>query len=131
MYFTGEDAVFHFRSNAEVELEAPSTGVMAGLLVFQDREGGEEEEEEEAEVNFTIETNFTRKLVGTIYVARGNLLIDADNEVADESAYTALVVQRLKLLSGPNLVLNTDYDETTVPVPNGLGPSKGVLRLIR
>jgi predicted NAD/FAD-binding protein len=134
MYFTGKKATFEFKSNAQVELEAPSTGVMAGLLAFQDREAGDEVEEDDEEntvAKFLIETNFTRKLVGTLYLPHGHLIVRADNDVADESAYTAIVVRKLLLDSGPNLVLNTDYDETTVPVPDGLGPSKGELRLVK
>lgn len=133
MYFTGEDAHFRFKSNAEVDLEAPSDGDMAGLLFFQDRvpDDDEDDEDEDSIEKFTIESNFTRNLVGTIYLPRGNLVIDADNEVADQSAYTAIVVRKLKMESGPNLVLNTDYDDTTVPVPEGLGGSKGDLRLLQ
>ena len=65
-----------------------------------------------------------------MYLPNGILIIKADNDIADQSAYTAIVVRRLRLLSGPNLVLNTDYDETTVPVPQGLGPAGGPTRLV-
>ena len=43
--------------------------------------------------------------------------------IADRSAYTVLVVKQLHLYSGPNLILNTDYSATDVPVPMGVGPS--------
>lgn len=96
---------------------------MAGLIFFQDRAA--------AVTDFVIESNYTRKLLGTIYLPKGNLIVKADNDVADQSAYTAIVVQKLQLFSGPRLVLNTDYDDTDVPVPEGLGPQGGKLRLIR
>ena len=38
------------------------------------------------------------------------------------TAYTVLVVQQIHLYSGPNLVLNTNYSATEVPVPMGVGP---------
>ena len=47
-------------------------------------------------------------LLGTIYMPKGRLIIDATQPVADKSAYTVLVVQQLDLYSGPNLVLNSD-----------------------
>jgi Flp pilus assembly protein TadG len=134
VYFTGAGSYFHFKNDSQVDLEAPSTGEMAGLLFFQDREAGEvieEDDEENTVQKFRIDSDFIRKLVGTIYLPHGHLIINASNDVADESAYTAIVVRKLHLDSAPNLVLNTDYDETTVPVPDGLGPGKGELRLVR
>ena len=68
-------------------------------------------------------------LLGTIYLPQGRFTVDAEQSVAEESAYTALVVKRLELSAGPRLVLNTDYDETDVPVPVGVGPT-GATRLV-
>ena len=53
---------------------------------------------------------------------QGGIIIDATKPIADKSAYTVLVVNQLQLFSGPNLVLNTDYSATDVPVPRGVGP---------
>ena len=63
-----------------------------------------------------------RMLLGTIYMPQGRLIIDANKPIADKSAYTVLVVQRIDLHSGPNLILNSDYSATDVPVPAGVGP---------
>ena len=52
----------------------------------------------------------------------GRLIIDANTPIADKSAYTVLVVQRIDLHAGPNLVLNSDYSATDAPVPPGVGP---------
>jgi hypothetical protein len=54
---------------------------------------------------------------------QGEIIIDAMKPIADKSAYTVLVVKQLHLYSGPNLILNTDYSATDVPVPMGVGPS--------
>jgi hypothetical protein len=51
------------------------------------------------------------------------LHIDANAPVADKSAYTAIVARMLTLYGGPHLVLNTNYEQTDVPVPDGI---KGV-----
>ena len=63
-----------------------------------------------------------RNLLGTIYMPQGEIIIDATKPIADKSAYTVLVVNQLHLYSGPNLILNTDYSATDVPVPMGVGP---------
>ncbi len=61
-----------------------------------------------------------RVLVGTLYFPQSHLYIDADAPIADQSAYTAIIARRLELYAGPHLVLNTDYDLTAVPVPDGV-----------
>ena len=117
-YFTGEGATFNFASGSSVDIEAPIEGPLAGIVAFQDRAN--------PEADFVITSNDARKLLGTIYLPNGNLIIDANNKVADGSAYTAIVVRRLKLSKGPKLVLNTNYRDTLVPVPDGVGPSSAV-----
>ncbi len=53
---------------------------------------------------------------------QGEIIIDALKPIADKSAYTVLVVKQIRLYSGPNLILNTDYSASEVPVPPGVGP---------
>jgi Flp pilus assembly protein TadG len=122
LFFTGTNASFTFGSSSKVDLEAPTTGPMAGLVAYQNRSC--------PEIDFVITSNKARKLIGTIYLPNGNLIIDANEKVADGSAYTAIVAKRLRLSKGPNLVLNTDYDQTLVPVPDGIGPPTGKARLL-
>jgi hypothetical protein len=123
IYFTGINASFVFESSSIVNLEAPTNGPLAGLIFFQDRNS--------AEADFVITSNKARSLLGTVYLPQGNLIVDANNKVADASAYTAVVVKRLILSKGPNLVLNTDYGSTLVPVPDGVGPQGATVRLIK
>jgi Flp pilus assembly protein TadG len=121
-FFTGTDARFVFGSSSQVDIEAPTTDALAGLVAFQDRTA--------PEADFVVTSNKARKLLGTIYLPNGNLIVDANNKVADASAYTAIVVKRLRLSKGPNLVLNTNYDQTLVPVPPGVGPQGTTARLL-
>jgi Flp pilus assembly protein TadG len=123
IYFTGSNASFAFESSSIVNIEAPKDGPMAGLIFFQDRQS--------AEADFVITSNKARNLLGTVYLPQGNLIVDANNKVADASAYTAVVVKRLRLSKGPNLVLNTDYSSTLVPVPDGVGPQGVSVKLIQ
>ena len=121
-YFTGTDAFFRFTKNAKVTLGAPKDGKLAGILFFEDRNNA-------LDKKFEINSDFTRKLLGTIYLSRGRLSIDGSQPVADLSAYTAIVARRMELTSAPNLVINSSYDATDVPVPNGIGPATGKTRL--
>ena len=85
---------------------------MAGLL-FYEAHGSPKLRRHE------ILSNYAHVLVGTIYLPHGQLVVDADNDVADQSAYTVIIARTIILLAGPNLVLNTDYSLPEVPVPEG------------
>jgi hypothetical protein len=123
-YFTGDNARFRFKDNARVTLGAPKNGNMAGILFFEDRNNV-------SNAQFEISSSYTRKLLGTIYLPKGRLVVAGNHPIADESAYTAIVAQRLDLSAGPNLVINSNYDATDVPVPNGIGPATGKTRLTK
>lgn len=113
-FLTGEGAKFKFKGNAEIDLSAPKDGQMAGMLIFEDRAGGG------SKTNNTITTNYAHTLIGTIYLPNGRLVVDASNDVAQNSAYTAVIVRSLELKNNPNLVLNSNYEQTDVPVPDGI-----------
>lgn len=123
LVFTGgNDGIgFDFKSNVEVNIEAPAKGETAGILVYQDRDAPAAE--------FRIDSNKTRNLLGTLYLPNGHFVVNANNKVADQSAYTAIVARTIRLNASPNLFLNTDYNGTNVPVPEGLGPSGQKVRL--
>jgi len=49
------------------------------------------------------------------------LVIDGETPVADLSEYTVIVAKAFELNNGPNLVLQTDYASSDIPVPDGAG----------
>ena len=114
-YLRGASATFEFAFDSTISLSAPKAGAMAGILFFDDRTSKFD--------SHKIFSNDARKLLGTIYLPNGVLNIDANKPIADQSAYTIVVARRVELYSGPNLVLNTDYEGTDVPVPKGVGPT--------
>ena len=123
-YLSGADSVFTFGPDSKIELSAPKSGLLAGILVFEDRN---------APLNRThsILSDDARRLLGTFYLSRGNLFVSTLLPVADQSAYTAIVARKLTLFGNPTLVLNTDYQLTDVPVPDGVGPVGGQVQLRR
>ena len=112
-YFTGLDATFNFRPETTISLSAPKSGVMAGILMFEARQGTTLPEHR-------ITSDNARTLLGTIYLPRGQLTIDANTPVADYSAYTVVIARKINLFEGPHLVLNTKYGQTDIPVPDGV-----------
>jgi hypothetical protein len=115
----GSVVVMRFMKNSEVEITAPTDGPMAGLLFHEDRTSP-------ADRRFEIISDKARRLVGTIYLPRGVFQVSSKQKVADLSEYTAIVTRRMELSKAPNLVLNTRYGDTDVPVPEGLGPNGSV-----
>ncbi|SFU84339.1 Putative Flp pilus-assembly TadE/G-like [Methylobacterium sp. 174MFSha1.1] len=127
-YFTGsvekdEDDIarpiqFMPRSNVSLSapLDEPTARTMAGLLFFEDRAAP-------ANRVFEIMSDNARRLVGTIYLPRGTFLVSANQVVADQSEYTAIVARRLALSEAPRLVVNANYGASKVPVPKGIGPT--------
>ncbi len=121
LFFTGGSATFRFEMQSTIDLAAPTGGPLAGLLVFASRS-------KPPTGAFEILSDNARRLIGTIYIPKGELIVDAEKPVADKSAYTAVVADTIRLFGGPHLVLHTDYGATDVPVPDGV---KGVGQPVR
>lgn len=122
LYFVGSNATASFGPNTTIDIGAPKDGPLAGILIFQDRGASEA-------TQFAFRSNNARNLLGTIYLPKAELLIDSSGPLADKSEYTAIVTRKMVLKSGPNLVLNTNYGATDVPVPAGIGEIPGQLSL--
>lgn len=118
-FLQGKYAVINFRKNSTIELSGQETGPMAGLLFFEDRAAP-------LERTHLINSANARQLTGTIYLPRGKLVIDPNAPVAADSAYTAIVARKVQMTEGPTLVLNSNYDQTLVPVPDGIRSSSQV-----
>ena len=119
-YLSGMLTLMLFDSGTTIDLTAPKDGPLAGILFFEDRKALP------LRIH-RIGSNNARNLVGTIYLPLGILFVDANAPVADNSAYTALVVRSLQLSEGPKLVLHSDYESTDIPVPEGLIGGQAVL----
>lgn len=136
IFLKGSGANLTFATASTISLTAGKTGPLAGLLIYDDPTGtsapelsGKHAKPDKSPREHSILSDDARMLLGTIYMPKGRLIIDATKPVADRSAYTVLVVQQLDLYDGPNLVLNTDYRASDVPVPEGVGPYGGKIYL--
>ena len=117
-------ATFAFLENSLIDLTGPETGPMAGVVIWEGINGAAHDVISGYSTGnyHQISTMRAKRLTGTIYLPGGRLRIDAPGKVADQSDYTVMVVNRLDLAAGPNLVLNSDYAKSRIPVPVGLGP---------
>lgn len=120
-FLKGATSTILFTANTHISLTAPKTGPMAGILFFEDRNTI-------FKTYHRIQSNDARRLVGTMYIPKSKLMIDANNPVADKSEYTIIIAREFELREGPELVLKTDYDSSPIPVPDGVG-NKAELRI--
>lgn len=141
-YLVGDGSTFNFEEDTEISIGASKDGPLAGLLFYEALDPAVVAAAERRSSFFSvfsdlgalktmrthrIKSNDARQLLGTIYLPNSILQIDANAPVADESAYTAVVVRRLWLLEGPHLVLNADYSATDVPVPSSIAGGEAKL----
>ncbi len=126
-YLTGTNASFKFFKKSIVRLRAPTEGLLAGVLIFQDPDIPMVGVDDYEPTRNVIRSSSADVLEGTIYLPRGRLLVDGEGTIAQNSAYTAIIVDRMRLNEGPTLVLNSDYKSTAVPVPEGIAGGQVVL----
>ena len=113
-YLNGDKAKLEFKKQTTISLTAPKDGLLAGILVFEDRNARKDLQKHQ------ITSDNAGMLLGTIYLPNGTLKIDSQAPIADEAAYTAIIARKIQLDEGPTLHLNSDYEVTDVPVPDGL-----------
>lgn len=127
LFLDDASSYFQFLDEAEVELSAPRTGTMAGILVRTGPKCGHDNCS--AERPFWITSSNVRSLLGTIYLPDDRLVIDTTMPVSEEAAFTIIVAERLHMKQSPTLVLNTDYAATNVPRPGEIENMNRRLRL--
>lgn len=109
-----------FADRASVRLSARKTGVFSGFLIITTRDNTEK---------FTIASDNVSKLLGTIYIPNAELVVETAGNVAQDSAWSIIVASSLQLRQNPNLVINTAYAGSGVPVPEGVGPKRNAPKL--
>ena len=118
---TGDDVVlifdksshFNFQDQATVNLGGRKSGTFAGFVIATTRQNTG---------NFQISATSAEKLEGVIYIPSATLTVDGiSNKVAQQSAWTVVVAQSIQLNDSADLVINSNYAASSVPVPQGVG----------
>lgn len=117
-YLKGASGTLKFAKESTVSLTAPKDGPLSGLLLFEDRSAPPLRDH-------LITSNNARRLIGTIYLPRGRLIVDAERAVAEDSAYTVIVARQINIAKLSSLVMNANYGLSDVPLPTGVGPRGG------
>ena len=112
-FMTGVDATFDFGVSTQVNLSAREEGRLSGILFFEYRNSPSDR-------IFRIRSKDAEKFEGAIYLPKGTLEIDKASRVGQKSSWTAIIAKRILVGNGPNIVINSDYANSTIPVPEGI-----------
>ena len=112
-YITGS-AEFILNSNSHAELTAPTTGPLAGIIIFQDRSVADG-------TIHLFNSDSSSFFVGTIYMPNGKVMINSGSSLGGPAAFTSFVARKFEINSDSSLVLNSDYGATDVPFLRALG----------
>ncbi|HYD46596.1 MAG TPA: pilus assembly protein TadG-related protein [Phenylobacterium sp.] len=116
-----KDAKFKFGDQSQINLEGRRSGDFAGFVIATTPENTN---------TFEISTTAARELLGTVYIPGAKLALSGTNtQVTDQADWTVIVAKAIEMTGSPNLVLNTNYQGSPVPVPAGVGPVGGEVRL--
>jgi Flp pilus assembly protein TadG len=116
-------SAFQFEDHSQIKLQGMQSGPFAGFVVATTPQNTN---------TFTISSDSAHLLLGTIYVPNALLSVSGGStNVADQSAWTVIIAKGLQLTGSPNLVINSNYSSSSVPVPSGVGPSSQGARLVK
>ena len=157
--FVGEKTGLEFKNDSTVSLTAPEEGSLAGLLMYARKSTAKKSRTFRIESRNAEKLIGTVYIPGDKLVVGGDKDADGvcdpepagddddneDNEgtgngspggdckadVGSASSWTAIIANELQITAGVTLVLNADYDSSTIPVPEGLGPTSSNIYLAK
>ena len=104
---------FSLKGQASLSIAGRQTGPFAGFAIVTDR-------------SFTnaveLSTDSARQILGTVYLPSAQLRVSGKgNKIADQSDWTVIVANALRTEGTAELVINSRYAGSAVPVPSGVG----------
>lgn len=107
-YLTGTGATISFHSNTQVNLTAPTSGLMEGVVFYEDRMSPLGRIHQ-------LDSNTNQQYEGTLYFPRGTIDLDSNTSGAGTVDFTAIIAYRFLLDSNSTLFLNGNFDASNVP----------------
>ncbi len=121
-YLGDKDALTLFNSGSHVELSAPTTGAMAGVLLFADRDIAEYTYHE-------INSDSTSQLNGTVYMPNSELIINSIGRMGSPGSCTNYLVGNAVVNSDSELYVGQNWAGCGVPIPGAYSTAN--IRLVR
>ena len=117
LYFTGTGAVVTLTGTGDIDLSGPTTGPLAGVVMFQDRNAAAGQEHR-------LRGNGNVSYEGTIYFPTGDVRMTGGNSITPAAPYSSFIARRFMMGSG-TFAIASDYESSNVPLPDGLSGGGG------
>jgi len=119
-YLTGDDSKLDFTGGSEVQLSAQTTGDLAGILVFQDRDA-----EEGLEHKFTGGADM--QMEGVLYFPTQDVKFTG-NASGEGTTPLTVIARRFEFSGNSNFDFSADYSGSGVPALDEL--TKPIVTLV-
>jgi len=97
IFLTGKDAVISFKSGSTIDLTAPKSGALTGILFFQDPDFGGTHD---------WKGKSSTELRGVIYFPAGTLVSKNDNAMTPEGSCTVLIAHSLEFTASSGVSID-------------------------
>jgi Flp pilus assembly protein TadG len=108
----GPSTALDFKGAANISLNGRQSGPLAGFVIAVDRG---------ATGTFQIQTDPFTNITGAVYAPSVNLDFDGTHQAAQASQWTVVTARAITLTGSPDIVINSNYAGSSVPVPSGVG----------
>ncbi len=112
-YMRDESALVLFNQNSHVDFSAPTSGDLAGILLYANPDIGVPTKHE-------INSDSASVLNGTIYAPESELMINSNGQVGGSNQCSNFIVGTLTVNADSSLYMGQDYETCGVPVPNAM-----------
>ena len=113
LVFDGPNAVFSFGVATKLALTAPTSGPMAGIVIFENPNSPKNRE-------FVVRSHDAGLLEGAVYLPKGKFVVDSYGRVGQSSNWSAIIANQVEIINGASLYINSNHAASNVPLPDKL-----------
>lgn len=117
IYLTGNDSNLDFSGGANIDLSASTTGELAGVLIYADRNM-------DPSVEHSMKGGATASYEGLVYMPSTSLRFTGNSGGASTAGWSAFIANKFESSGNGELIVNYEPGSSAVPLPVGLGQSK-------
>ena len=126
---TGSDVVLVFDNGAilsfggsksTASLDGRQSGPLAGFVMIADRS---------YTGSFTVQTDYISQLTGTVYVPTATLAVQGALKFGSTTPWTVVDAKALTVTGATEMLINSNYASSSVPVPTGVGNQRQNVQL--
>ncbi len=118
----GPIPTMNLSGSATMSISGRQGGPLAGFVIIVDKS---------YTGNFQIQSDYISKLTGAVYSPAATLQIQGTGKGIQASDWTVIAASSLQLTGSPDVIINSNYSGSSVPVPIGVGNNSSSTRLTR